>query len=435
MRNARQQAFRSVIISLVLLVLVKGVLFAALTPAWGQDDEVAYWADIKSIVGEKPVFRGATPTHHGRLYQQSISPLYIATKGLSIGLRLLIIRLVSVIFLGAVVVLTFLTARKIWPNSGFIQISAPLFVAFNPKVSFIMASVSPDTLLMLIFSVFLYALVSVVIKPTAANSLVLFVALVAGTLTKARFLIALPLAGAPFLIFVFWTLKKLPRLETWLKERVLFVLAGGAALAWWLLRWVSAADFGFSGKIGLASLTLDRTVLAKLNEPMFSERLFSQFWGFFGGGSGIYFSIGIYRLLLAVCLAALLGLAVRGYKQVRRVLSTPAPAAGTGPEPASSGLEIQAVTSEELRHLAAVGLVGLSALLLIQATGAYEVYGASALGRYLLTGSASFSLLLAAGLDGLVPEKARHPFLVALAIALFSLNILSLSAYLMPRLY
>lgn len=420
-----------VIVALLVLVVIKGMLFAAALPAWEGDDETAYWADIRSVVGEPALFHGASPTTHGRLYPTLAAPIYRLTSTLPLNQRLFVVRLLGAAFLAGVVFFAYKGAKELWPDSTFCQVAAPMFVAFNPKLSFVMASASSDVLLIFMLSAFFYLITSFVIEPSGAKAALFVPVVVAGVLTKNRFLIALPLLALALLIL---SLRWLTKTKVFKKNRQKFLLggAGAALLAWRLGPWAAEIIAGRSGAVGQAAATIDDKVLSMLGNGEFGPKMFRQFWGFFTWSGGIYLTESIYTVILALTVAAGAGLIVRAYRAGRWLAGAGEPADHKG-----SGfvLNIKPVGDERWRRVLALTLNLLAICQVVVATGAYEIYGASALGRYLLVGSVPFALVMAAGLDGLIPERLKNPSLLALGVGLFSLNILSITAFVMPRFY
>lgn len=428
--NGSQRAATPVIIALIALVMIKGMLFAAMLPAWEGDDETAYWADIRGSLGEPAVFKGAGATEHGRLYPLLAAPVYAAARPLSPAHRLLAVRLLGLALFAATVFFTYRCARRLWPNSTFVQIAAPFLVAFNPKLSFVMASTGSDVLLIFLFSAFLLLLTWVILEPTKPGAALLALVVLFGMLTKERFMIALPLLGLAMAALALEYLAKSPLYRA---HRQKFWLAGAgfAAVLWeWRSQILALAGTG-TGRNALAAFTLDRTVLGVWTQPWFRFRMFRQFWGFFSWHGGIYLGEPIYQVLFAMTAAAGLGLVIRAYRAGHSIVSAGEPGAGNS----GLALNFKPIAPEQRRRALAIALYLLAIWTVLAATGAYELSGSAALGRYLLIGALPAALLMAAGLEVFFPSKYKIWGLLVLAGGGFWLNMVSISAFLMPRFY
>ena len=418
------------ILALLVLVFLKGLLFAAMLPAWEGDDETAYWTDIRSIA--EPARVANAGTAHGRVYPIIAAPIYRATRSLSPAHRLFAVRLLGIILHAAIVYLAWLLARLLWPDSTFIQLAGPLVVAFNPKLAFVMAAVNTDVFLIFIFSLFLVQLTSFVLKPSGVKAALLGPVVIVGALTKNRFYIAFPVLALAALAL---GLEGLIRTRLYKANRQLFWGAGAALLigVWDFWPKIEGLLGQGPGKVALAAFTFDRTLLGIWAQPWFRFRMFRQFWGFFAWHGGIYLSEPVYTVLTALSAVAAGGLMLRFYRALRSVValdSSREKTAGGG-----LALSIKSITLAQYRQALAVALNLTTVWLVIVATGAYELSGSAALGRYLLVAAVPPAVLGAAGVEVFLPDRFRRWGLVALAAGGFWLNIVAITAFLMPRFY
>ncbi len=429
--NSERHWVKTVIVPLMLLVFFKGILFAGLTPGWSGDDEQAYWADIMSVVGEGSNFQGKSATPHGRVYPTLVAPLYLAAGGLTPEQQLFAVRVAGGLFYAALIYLTYLTARALWPRSRFIQGTAVILIAFNPKLSFMMSSVSTDVLLLAVFSAWLYALTLFLLQPGVRRGVAVVALLLLGAWTKRRFLVAFPLSLAA------WAATAVPDLMSRLRERAekhrdTMIVAGvvltGAAI-WLMPRMLEIASPRL-GRIGTAALTYDPKVIELWGQSHFQLRMFRQYIGFFVSPYGIQLSTTIYKLFGLLLIAALAGLAWRLYRAVAGAVSLT-----SGHEAGGSSLSIKSLSSADIGRGLAIALQVAAVLMVFQATGAYETYGPLALGRYLLVAAVPAAVLLAAGLEALVPRRIQGPALWSLAGGAVMLNLSAITVFLMGWLY
>ena len=422
---------RSLIILLLALVALKGVFFTAMLPAWEGDDETSYWADIRSVSGESQSFAGTSGTEHGRLYPVLAAPIYLGLRPLKLEHRLFAVRLLGVALMVVTVFLAFTSAKQLWPGSPFVQLGAALLVAFNPKLTFVMASVSSDVLLISLFSAFMVALTAFILRPTKLAGVAMTAIVIAGILTKKRFSIALPiLALAVLALGIEWLLKTAFYEDQ--KSKVI-TAAGVLAFAVWQF-WPRLLGMigSLSGRTTNAAFIFNRDAVALWAQPFWRTRMWRQFWGFFTWHGGIYFSNGIYRVLFWLTALAACGLALRIYQASSATFSL----AGDDKESGGGfGFSVRPPSFEEYRRSLALALSGVAIGFTLTAVAAYELSGSSALGRYLLIGVVPISLLSAAGLEAVLPERARTAALLLLTAGLMFLNALAVTAFLMPRFY
>ena len=185
---------------LVALALVRGLLYATLTPPWQAPDETAHFeyahllaryrrpltfADasaelereiIHSLYGYRAwdyIFRDAPSDVPARLadapffwrsrtltrFSLAYVPYALAVAPFldqAVETQLYVMRLVSVLLAAPVIVLTFMTARLVEPGAPALAMGAALLVLFLPQHTYIMATVSDGNLAELLASVAVY---------------------------------------------------------------------------------------------------------------------------------------------------------------------------------------------------------------------------------------------------------------------------------------
>ncbi|MCL4499383.1 MAG: glycosyltransferase family 39 protein, partial [Chloroflexi bacterium] len=143
---------------LVVITLIKGLLFAALVPAWQAPDEPNYFKEIVSLA-ESGSF--VSVTGHPPLYAVAAYIPY-ELAGAEQSNKVLAVRLLSVVCVSIAVYFTFKTARVVFPKEPFIQILAPAVATFNPQFTFIGASVNSDSMIAMWFSIITYLSVLII---------------------------------------------------------------------------------------------------------------------------------------------------------------------------------------------------------------------------------------------------------------------------------
>ena len=278
-------------------------------------------------------------------------------------------RLVSAMFGSLTVWFTGLIALKLRPrNLAFASLAAGL-VAFNPQFIFTGATVSNDSSVAFAGSLLLFCIVGLWNDPTSRRwTLALGASVGVAFLTKFSTSAAIPLVGL-VLVAIAW------RRRDWrlfLTHSAIIALAVLAISGWWWIRsLILYGDLAPSGLFKLMESDQTATVAEIIADL---EGLLFSYWGVFG-----WFNLKapdyVHLLFNSYMILAVLGFAVT---IVRRRMRRPA-----GP------------------WLAIAGWSGLFLAGLIPYRVSYMVFQ----GRYLFGAICSNSLLLAAGLYGLLPER------------------------------
>ena len=278
-------------------------------------------------------------------------------------------RLVSAIFGSLTVWFTGLIALKLRPaNLAFASLAAGL-VAFNPQFIFTGATVTNDSSVAFAGSLLLLCIVALWNDPTSRRwSLALGASVGVAFLTKFSSSVAIPLVGLA-LAAIAW------RRRDWrlfLTQSAIIALAAIAISGWWWIRsLILYGDLAPSALLRLGAIGQSATVAEIISDL---EGLLFSYWGVFG-----WFNLKapdyVHRLFNLYMVLAAVGFAVGA---IRRGIRRP-----TGP------------------WLAIAGWSGLFLAGLIRYRISYLIFQ----GRLLFGAISSNSLLLAAGLYGLLPTR------------------------------
>ncbi len=438
---------RKIIIVILLINIIKGLLFSALTPLWQAPDEPFYFSYTKILVEEIRIPSAAetTAAGHPLLYPLISSIPYYAGKLGGENLQVFLMRFVGVLLSSLVVWLTFKTVSLLFPHNIFIQFLAPILVTFNPQYSFISASINSDVLLVFFSSLLLYLLVKIVVSSlTPLRLLWLLLVITAGLLTKERFwLFIFPLV----LILVYELIRSLrSRFFPLAQESVLlpFLFMGAfslialrsqsvlAELTGVRAKFLDPLGADLLGKSGLSAClsSLRYIFFHQSYSRSFSLRMFEEFWGFFGWLQ-IPLSPGIYTALKIFCYAAALGLLIGAAKilisKIRRVDSSTEDTLKYNKPSSTQQLFI-------LLTLLATVLITFYAVAIYDiATGSPGRGGGQ--GRYFFPVIVPISILTSIGIHELVPKRAQKQVSMILFLAFFILNVTSLVYFIMPFYY
>lgn len=312
-----------IVLLLTVLALIRGVLYAAITPPFTAPDEKGHYDYLASLYQNGWHLIQGREREQPPLYYILSLPAFAAFAGQSSGLEvyalaanqvslasLLAVRCFSVILTAVTIPLAYWTARTLCPGDRFVSLGTAAFVALVPAYGWVGASVNNDNLANVFSSLVILLLLRGISWGFTANYAILIAALVAaGIATKPT---TLPVAFlAPVVIglrFVLWR---------WTGRRAATVILIVAALC--ALFFATPARnlvIGPLGAIMKRSFTLDflaadrvRIFLATLDVWPFVYQ-FKTFWGSFSNDS-IMLPRLLYGFLAAVTAMSMLGLLFR----------------------------------------------------------------------------------------------------------------------------
>jgi len=323
--------------------LLVGALYAAQVPAWQAPDEPAHYNYIRQLAnGRFPIMAEGdydqayldeirtarfAPEYsvadieyedwQPPLYYLLLTPIFILFEG-----ALLPLRLVSLLLGAGVIWLAYRTARLLFPEAEWVAWSTAVFIAFIPQHVAMLASVNNDSLSELLIALLLYLTLRWVTREGIRKLgddrrwlIGLGVVLGLGFLTKATVYLMAPVL-AVVLLWQYW--------RTWQRlfqaGVLLFAPAFVLGAIWWVRNVVVYGGLDVLGKAAhdavvvgqprtvewISQYGLDGTV------QRFFQTTFNSFWGQFGW-MAVPMRLpeapeAIYWLLLALCVAAVLGL-------------------------------------------------------------------------------------------------------------------------------
>ncbi len=391
------------ILALMLLVVIKGLIFAIVIPENEIPDEQKYYQNMQDIAdGKIPYFKDTSASGHPVLYEIIMQPLFLAGKAIGgSDLTYFLLRLLSTLFFALTVYITFLISRIIFKDDQALQVLAPAIIALNPQVGFMASALSPESLLNLLFSLFLLLLVrTIMIKFSYKDTFFIVLLIIAGLLIKERFLVSLPL-------LVIALGMKGSKLFGFIKNKIDF--KHGIARA--------SASYGII-VLGIAATYKISQVLiayfqhAYITTPhkglhlySFLLKILKQFWGFFGWLQ-IPLPKSIYLLLGLLLIVAGLGL----IKFIKKFLSN------------------QLNTNQRLSLI----LVGLAVIFTTVVVFGYEWRTGTSQGRYLFIAISPISFLIALGLSEILKKRLLTFATSSIILGLAALNIYSLIWVIFP---
>jgi len=283
------------VIFITAIYLGIGTLYAVNTPAWQVPDEPAHYNYVRYIVEHRalpvlqpgdydqaylerikaakfPPSMSVDPIRYESwqppLYYVLAAPIYLATGG-----SLLALRLFSVALGGSLIVVAFLIVRQVAPDSPALALGAAAFVAFVPQHVAMMAGVNNDSLAELLLALILWQTIN--LKPQTSNFkwVALGVTLGLGLWTKSTVYIAAPLVAVA--IWLAYRGQPASRKWTWLIRRGILVFGPALSLGslWWIR---NITVYGWPD-----FLVSIRHTAVVVGQPTFAEWIAQYGWGYF----------------------------------------------------------------------------------------------------------------------------------------------------------
>ncbi|MEP7286247.1 MAG: DUF2142 domain-containing protein [Chloroflexota bacterium] len=347
-------------ISLVLLIailfgyLVIAILFAVKTPAWQVPDEPAHYNYVRQVAanGCCPVLQSGDwdndylnrikaakfspqsigdrlntiryEDHQPPLYYLLAAPVYAASSG-----NLITLRLLSVLLGAGVVILAWAVVQTVFPAQAWLALATAAFVAFLPQHVAMMAGVENDSLTELIVGIILLACaVYVGNSQRKVHPLLLGLLLGVAFWTKLTVMLPmLPVVGIAILLRARrdqWSLLRLGREIAWVGVPAILI-----GLPFWIrnLNTYGGLDFlaqAAHDRIVVGQIRTDEYIAAHSLSGWISDALvttFHSFWGQFGWMS-TPLPTTFYTALLVFSLFVIVG-AVLAFRRWRQSLTPP----------------------------------------------------------------------------------------------------------------
>ncbi len=425
-----QRAFRFLLWGIVAIYLALGAGYALLTPLWQAPDEPAHYNNIAHIAstGHLPVLQpgdydqvylealkaaGFPPElpiesvryegHQPPLYYLLMTPVLWVLQGAGLAVQVWALRLLNVGVGALVILLIWLSAKRLFPKRPRVALLAAGFVAFLPMHIAMSSAINNDALAELFIAAVMFRLLGALsAEKTGIGAWGLTGVLIGlGLLTKFQAYILIPLAGVTWgwQMWLAWRARRFS-VRLWLGGIALTLPALLMSLPWW---WRNMRLYGLSDPLGL-----DRHNAVVVGQPRTADWIamqgwgayldrfvtftFRSFWGVFGW-MGVFMDARIYLLLTMLSLFIVAGLLFQFWRWRRGQL---------------------ALSRFQRRGLA------LLVLHLGVVAAAYLWYNLDFVqhqGRYFFPALLPLSVLVAGGLLGLFsPEGSRWGGVVALVL-------------------
>lgn len=417
---------RAALATILIVYLLLGSAYAALTPTWQAPDEPAHYNYVKFITEERalPVLQPgdwnaaeleelkATGFPPGRsvagiryefwqppLYYLLLVPVYALTTGLPLATQVILLRLASLLLSLGTLLLTYAIVRTTLPGRPGLALAATGLTATIPMHLAMNAAINNDTLANLLLAALTLLALRWLDGTISPRRLTISVALLfgLGLITKATVYLGAVLLLAAGLGRSFCSRPRsqslISNLHVPLTGLALSLLIGG----WFFVR--NALVYGNLDILGRlrhdAVVTGQPRTVPGLDAAYHLITVsFQSFWGQFGW-MGVLLDSRLYLALTILVDIALVGLALTAWRNRHRLLTPP-------------GLRL--------------GLLGLNLLLITGVFLQYNLVFIQAQGRYLFPALPTLSLLLVIGWQAVVARPPLLAILVALGGVWAALN-------------
>jgi hypothetical protein len=324
-----------------------------------------------------------------------------------------VIRLLSTLMGAGTVVLTYLIAREVLPNSTLLPLMAAATVAFNPMFLFISASVNNDNLAVLLCSLALWQMLRLLRRGTTPGR-VAGIGVVVGlaSLTKMSAL------GLVILVALAISLDAWHRHSTfraWLGAGFLVAGLVTAIGGWWYARnWLLYGDLmGFNAWLAISGSREIAPTAASLLAEFEGFRI--SYWGLFGGVNVLMHPL-LYRVYDALTVLAIIGLLVAGLRWFLQHRTQ----------------HRRTILSNEYLLVAQLVVLGLWPLILLAALLRWTSLTEASQGRLVFPAIAAVSFWLALGWHNLVPRRWRKVALAGVAAVLLVVAAIAPAVFIAP---
>lgn len=172
--------------------------------------------------------------NHPPLYYVLMAPVYQVAADWELEAQQYALRLAAIPLGLATVWLAFLMTRQLFPHDGFLLVTVPAFVAFQPQISYEAAMINNDIAAIAAFSWLLYLIVRGVRSRFPVSTCVwIGVALGIAVLAKSTSLTGAPIIAVAIILTLGWQ-----DVRAWIGRGVLVIMPALAVVApWYLYMW------------------------------------------------------------------------------------------------------------------------------------------------------------------------------------------------------
>jgi len=352
--------------------------------------------------------------NHPPLYYGMMAPVYLLASGASVEVQQYLLRLAVIPFGILTVYAAFRTTRLLFPDDWFMVITVPVFVAFQPQISYEAAMVNNDIVAIAIFSLLIWEIVAGMRTGFPRRVCFLIgVTLGAGLLVKSTTATIAPIIALAML----WTLG----IREWRRLIMsgVLVAAPAAIMAapWYVYLYRTYGDL--SGLNRVAELQYWNAPMGSfwelLTDPQFLIGRFRESWGEYGWRI-IHFRDGLLWAIAIPMIAGTVGLGMYALARWRDI-------------PLWSNRPFEHAEEWQGR---ALWILALACLVAYLAVIQFGTQFALAQARYFFPVVNAAAILVMLGLRTLLPWRWRTAGQGVVLAALIALNVYISMAYVLP---
>ena len=441
MNGATPPRVRLFIAVLLLVYCAKQVMTVVLFPPFTGHDEVAHYEYVRILAREgrvptlaadrlpgrfyeyrsyalqwRELGQWTTPLYtavHPPLYYAAMVPVYVVARPLSPLGKQYLLRFAAIPFGIVIVLLAYRLSRIIFPDDGFLAVTVPVVVAFQPQVSYEAAIINNDVVAIALFSWLLNLLVLVVRDGLSfARAATVGCALGLGLLTKTTTAIAVPL-----IVGAFWLAGEG---GSWWRRLRMLATSGGLALMlvapWYAFMYATYGDLTGLRDLARIQSTLLRTdanFLQLLFSGDFAMERWKETWGEFGWRM---IPVEGWLISTTAVITMVCGLGLAAFTLTRRARKP-------------------AVPSLEPWQRNALFLLGAACVIAYLAVVQFGTVFLLAQARYFFPAVNAAVLLAMLGARTLVPERHHGAAQMAVVVGSLAVNLIVYTSNVVPYFY
>jgi 4-amino-4-deoxy-L-arabinose transferase-like glycosyltransferase len=370
--------------------------------------------------------------NHPPLYYLLMTPVYWLFQDQTIEEQLHALRLAAIPFGMITVVLAYLTARTIFPRDRFLATTVPVFVAFQPQISYEAAMLNNDILAIACTSAVVYLIALGLSRRFPVwNCLVIGLFFGLAMLSKSTSVTSAPIIAIAMVFGLGWR-----NIREWLPKGALTAgVAGVLILPWLSYMWSTYGDFSALNRIRALQWWNygggdGRSIWSMLTDKQFFWERWQETWGGFGWRL-IQFDPGLLRVILWLTLFATVGLAVYALRFLRAQREINAA------EEAGEDVEVvrqHADPTLAIKPWQVIALItmGMACVIAYYAILQFGTTFSLTQARYYFPAIVPAAILLMLGLRSWFPQRWLPYVQIGVVLGLMLLNLVIYTAYVIP---
>lgn len=378
--------------------------------------------------------------NHPPLYYLLMTPVYWLFAGASVVTKLYALRLAAIPFGLLTVFFAYKTTREIFPRDRFLALLIPAFVAFQPQIAYEAAMLNND-ILSIAFTSIIFYLLAVGLRRGFSWRICILTGFTFGLamLSKNTSAVSGLVIGVAMILGI-----GVRNWRVWIPKGAATAGVGGLLIwPWFLYMWTTYGDFTGLSRIEKLQYwnNAGRSVWSQLIDGKFAWLRWRETWGEFGWRL-IPLDDTLLRIILGFCVIGMLGVAwwaVQSFAITKGRKLSMRSDDGNISLPRFARVDSNDASNAPDTIFMPDHVVRISVLTFVLACviAYYAIlqFGTSfslTQARYYFPSVNAFAVLVLLGYRALIPHRWHHYAEAAILLALFGLNIIIFSEYLIP---